>query len=341
MEPSGRSVPRRAALIVNVAAGRVFVGSRGPDHARLAGILRDAGVETEVLFLKGGKRRGRKMDDVIREALANRPEAVFVAGGDGTMNAAAAALAALGEAAPPLGPIPGGSFNYLARMLELPMDHAQALRAMLAAWPSGVRRVDLLDVNGRLATSYFSVGVFASFIRDRIFFQKKRGFSKAWAIVRALFSALVRWPVHRLRVRVGAEPYLFKSPFLFVANDCRVLNPMRLGGDLDALTDGLACALVSVSPSRLALIKLFLHSWLGRLVPGQDFLLRDAAVVRANIGANVGAGAKSRKVRASLDGEAVRLKTPIVCAVRRGALKVLTARPAPDESEPARNAAAA
>ncbi|MFV0373388.1 diacylglycerol/lipid kinase family protein [Microbacterium sp.] len=58
-------------------------------------------------------------DGVARQALAGRPDAVLVAGGDGTVRAVSEAMAGTGI---PLTIIPSGTGNLLARNLRLPLE---------------------------------------------------------------------------------------------------------------------------------------------------------------------------------------------------------------------------
>jgi diacylglycerol kinase family enzyme len=76
-----------------------------------------------------------------RAAVDSGADVVLVWGGDGTMIGVAGALSGSGV---PLGIIPGGTANLLARNLGLPLDIAGAARVALA----GVdRTIDLLDVD--------------------------------------------------------------------------------------------------------------------------------------------------------------------------------------------------
>lgn len=62
-------------------------------------------------------------DGVAREALAEKPAAVLVAGGDGTVRAVSEAMS---ESGVPLTIVPSGTGNLLARNLSLPLDDPEA-----------------------------------------------------------------------------------------------------------------------------------------------------------------------------------------------------------------------
>nr|WP_127843133.1 YegS/Rv2252/BmrU family lipid kinase [Actinomyces wuliandei] len=77
---------------------------------------------------------GREM---TRRALDARVDLVMVAGGDGTVRAVSAELAAA-AAAPPMALIPAGTGNLLARNLSVPLDTDEALQLALHGQPRPV-----------------------------------------------------------------------------------------------------------------------------------------------------------------------------------------------------------
>lgn len=84
---------------------------------------------------------------------AGSADLVVVAGGDGTLNAAAPALAATGL---PLGIIPAGTANDLARTLGIPDDIPAAARIIA---DGHTRRIDLGSVNGHPFFNVASIGL--------------------------------------------------------------------------------------------------------------------------------------------------------------------------------------
>lgn len=102
------------------------------------------------------------------EAHADGAEAVVVAGGDGSLNAAAPALIRTGL---PLGIIPAGTANDLARTLGLPTDMEAAADVITTGHR---RKIDLGDVNGHAFFNVASLGLSADLARELTSETKRR-----------------------------------------------------------------------------------------------------------------------------------------------------------------------
>jgi diacylglycerol kinase (ATP) len=118
----------RIALTANTASGG------GLDPEPLVEAMRAHGAEVELF--------GCESDELERLAAGSRPDRIAVAGGDGTIGAAAATAGGLGV---PLAVIPMGTANDYARSNDLPEDPIEA--AELAATGEATRALEL----GRLA----------------------------------------------------------------------------------------------------------------------------------------------------------------------------------------------
>jgi len=105
--------------------------------------------------------------DVIRHNFG-AIDCVIIGGGDGTLNAAAPALVKTGL---PLGILPLGTANDLARTLEIPSDPIAAAQVIAAGH---TRTVDLGEVNGRLFWNVASIGLSADLAREITSETKKR-----------------------------------------------------------------------------------------------------------------------------------------------------------------------
>jgi diacylglycerol kinase (ATP) len=136
---------RRAILIINSR-------SRGGEEACRAAM---EGLVSHGIEPLCHECRGR---DELRAFIAEHGQAadmIVVAGGDGTLNAAVAGVI---EAKKPMGIIPAGTANDLARTLGIPMNVDEALRVVAEA---NTRAIDVGSVNGELFFNVASIGLAA------------------------------------------------------------------------------------------------------------------------------------------------------------------------------------
>ena len=126
-------------------------------------------------------RDGPGMTALIRDA-ASWTGSVIVGGGDGTLNAA---LPGLVETGLPLGILPLGTANDLARTLAIPVDPEGAARVIAAGHR---RRVDVGQANDRLFFNVASLGFGVDLTRALTHDAKKRWGVLGYAVagVRAL-----------------------------------------------------------------------------------------------------------------------------------------------------------
>ncbi len=132
-----------------------------------------------------------------RAALDAGADVVIACGGDGTVRACAEALARTGV---PLGIVPAGTGNLLARNLAIPRKPAEAVAAALTG-PR--RRLDLGRVNGEAFAVMAGVGFDARMIADAPRDWKNRLGSLAYV---ASAVRHLRDPNDPMRVTVDGEP---------------------------------------------------------------------------------------------------------------------------------------
>jgi diacylglycerol kinase (ATP) len=154
--------------------------------------LRRHGVE--VAIKDCGSRE--ELDQIIT-AHANECDLVVVAGGDGTLNAAAPALMKTGL---PLGVIPGGTANDLARTLGIPDDIEAATRIIVDGHS---RTIDLGIVNDHPFFNVASIGLSVDITRVLTRDFKRRYGKLGYAL--ATLKTLVRVRPFRATIRSEHE----------------------------------------------------------------------------------------------------------------------------------------
>lgn len=147
--------PDRTENVVNAQSARrvLLIVNRKARRGELAG-----DVVTETLRAAGlmvvERDCDRRVDlSAVIESEADQIDAVVVGGGDGTLNAAAPAILKTGR---PLGIIPLGTANDLARTLAIPLDPAAAAGIIAAG---KTRRVDIGLANDHPFFNVASIGM--------------------------------------------------------------------------------------------------------------------------------------------------------------------------------------
>lgn len=112
----------KAVVIINPASGN----EQGEEYNKLIEEkFNQFFDEVEILFTE----KGGDAEEFARKAAREKVEAVFVLGGDGTVNEGIKGLAEE-EYRPKFGIFPGGTVNNLARVLGIPMDIEEAVKAV-------------------------------------------------------------------------------------------------------------------------------------------------------------------------------------------------------------------
>ena len=189
--------PRRALLIVNA-------GSRKGESAVEAAVegLRRHGIEP--VCRDCGSRK--ELSPLIAEHGKN-VDIIVIGGGDGTLSAAASGVMEVGR---PLGILPTGTANDLARTLGIPDDLEEAI----AVITEGVTRsIDIGSVNGELFFNVASIGLSAE-VAQELTPDLKHRFGKLGYAVAALRVLLRARP---FRVRIVSPDREVRSLTLQVA----------------------------------------------------------------------------------------------------------------------------
>jgi len=271
---------------------------------RVEEALKAAGFDPEIELIEGG-------DCAVRaRALAERNDPlIIVGGGDGTVSAAASALAGTDTR---LGIIPLGTLNHFARDLGIPASLDEAAR-LIAQGP--VRTVDVGEVNGRMFINNSAIGLYPLMVVDRDSQQRRLGRSKWLAMIVAAARTLARFNRRRLTLTVNDERRgRVDTPLLFVGNNDYRLD-LAAPGRRDSLEDGRLSVFVTRKKTRRGFVAAVLRALLGR--SRDDDMVQIEGVERLRVSASSG------QLAVSLDGEVVRSQPPLDYRIRRKALRVI------------------
>jgi diacylglycerol kinase family enzyme len=296
---------------MNPAAGS---GKEADDPATLAAFARrDMAARIQRL-------PGDRLAAAVRDFLDRRPEgeALAVAGGDGTISAAAGVLAGTDV---PLGILPMGTLNHFAKDLGLPLEVDAAVDIIAAG---STRRVDVAELNGRVFVNNSSVGLYPFMVERRDAHQHRYGVGKMLATLPAMVETLRGASWHRLDIGAAGERQEIRTPCIFVGNNAYGVGLKALGsrGRLDG--GELDIQLVR-QQSRLGVLLLPFKVALGIVNPERDVETFRSTELEI-------ASRRRRSLRVSLDGEVVRLETPLRYRIRPAALSVFCGPPSAPSS---------
>jgi diacylglycerol kinase (ATP) len=227
------------AIIINPISGG-FSAGQARARAELAQAVADRERQPVELFVTEAVGHARE----LAAAAVRRGARLVVAwGGDGTINEVASALA-FGDV--PLGIIPAGSGNGLARELGVDPRPERALVDALGATP---RSMDVGDVEGRLFVNIAGIGVDA-FVASRFSLARRRGFL---GYINITVRALATYVPTTYRMTSAGGTVTARALLVTIANSAQFGNGARIapGARVD---DGLLDLVVVEERWRMATI---------------------------------------------------------------------------------------
>jgi len=253
---------RTAIVVANPVSGR----GRGRDAAEeLAAGLRKRGVACELLLTD---RRGEAFDHL--RTLTQPVDLVVAVGGDGTVREI---LDGLVDPAVPVGVLPYGTANVLAHELDLPRDVHHALDILARDKP---REIDVLSVNGRLATFVVGTGIDALAVAEVE--RRRTGPITKLAYASAVLRALRHYRPPELRVELDGTELPDPFGFVLVSNTRGYGSILHLAPDA-RMDDGLLEAYLFPTGSLFELARAFLRGLVAHL-PGGAVTMRRARSIR-------------------------------------------------------------
>ncbi|WP_347107903.1 YegS/Rv2252/BmrU family lipid kinase [Paenarthrobacter sp. S56] len=253
--PGLRPGPGRIALAVNPAAS---VGRLRGAGDQAAAIFRAAGADVVVLQDKTGEALRARLDAVLEDGV----DAVVVVGGDGMVHLAVNALAVRDV---PLGIVPAGTGNDVARLLALPLhDVHAACGRVLAALGGGGRTIDTARVTSGGRTRYFA-GVLSAGFDAAV---NERANSWHWPKGRSRYNLAMLRELASLKplnylVTADGRQWRQRAVLMSVANGQSIGGGMRITPDAKS-DDGWLDLFVVAPLSRLRFLAVFPKVFAGR-----------------------------------------------------------------------------
>jgi diacylglycerol kinase family enzyme len=239
-------------------------------------------------------------------------DAVVAAGGDGTVGTVAGVLAGTST---PLGILPLGTLNHLAKDLKIPLDLKEAILTVAAG---KTREIDVGEVNGHIFVNNSSIGLYPKAVLRRNQQIIRLGRGKWPAMLDASIRVFLRFPLVTLKLETPEGSMTRTTPFLFVGNNRYEMKLLHVG-DRPSLERGELCTYLLKHAGRLALLRILLLGLLG-IKRENDFTFILSKEVQVQT--------RRRHITVSADGQLMTLQTPLHYRIRPKALRVFAPEPA-------------
>lgn len=295
-------------MIYNEKSG--FHASKNDEiYEKLMTIWSEHGFEIQVFDIASEPDMSKLMLKILKRHQQYADHGVIVAaGGDGTLNAVAAELL---HQSIPMGILPLGTFNYVARVLNIPLDILQAAKVIATGEP---RSSHVAKINDQIYLNNASLGLYPLFIKRRELYNQKFGRFPLHAYTSGLDVLIRDRKELRLEIEVDQKRYPVKTPLLFLGNNQLQLKEMNLKIAQCAALGEVAGVILAKSD------KVSLFKTLIQLIRGK---LEQAADVYSFSGDYVTVYSKKATLTVAIDGEIKELRTPLKIHVEKNALNIM------------------
>lgn len=297
----------RCILLLNRASGGNQRGLDAQEVCRsVETIFRSAGHDISSLLADPGE-----IEKELKQAIASRPEAIIIGGGDGTVSTSARLLGGTGIA---MGVLPMGTFNLAARDLGVPLDIEAAADFLATAEPLDI---DVLDVSGHACLCTTIFGFYPEF--SNIFEKRDHGgrwWKKTLKLLTGLPGTFMKSRPLRLRWTGDGGAGSARTKFsAFVPGrykDTAGLIPARAD-----FTSGTLTAYIGTHRSPASALRGIIDYSLGLHESNPELLLVRASHMTLT-------ASRRGNCRVMLDGEILTMSFPIEMRILPGRLKVLS-----------------
>lgn len=148
---------------------------------------------------------------LVRQELADGADLVVAVGGDGTIAAVAGGMV---DSPVPLGIIPTGTWNAIARNLSIPFNVARAVKLMTGR--HNIRKLDMMQVGDSYQAMNLSIGLSSSMVASTGRSEKRRWGNLAY--FSNLFKQIFGLQQRRYTITADGTRYRGRSAEIFVAN---------------------------------------------------------------------------------------------------------------------------
>jgi diacylglycerol kinase family enzyme len=242
-----------------------------------------------------------------QQAVAQAPGTIVVAGGDGTINTVASECV---KANRPLGILPAGTFNYIARNLRLPTEVPHAVEVIVSGRP---RPLDIGEINGRIFLNNAGFGLYSNLVEQREIDKRRFGRSRLVAVFSGIRCLLGSQPLFSLDLTAEGRRERLLTTTLFFGCNALQLETFNASA-ADCLRQGKLAVLSLRLHSRWDIAVAVLAALAGKLDRARNTDAFCAGSVRVHT--------RRRALKVALDGEIIVTRPPLDVRLLCGGLQV-------------------
>lgn len=250
-----------------------------------------------------------------RQTVDQARGAIVVAGGDGTINAVATACVEVNR---PLGILPAGTFNYVARNLGVSTEMSQAVSVIVEG---RVQAIDVGEINGRIFLHNAGFGLYTRMLEQREQDVRRFGRSRLIAFISGIRCLLSSHPLFAVELERDGRTEQHMTTTLFFG--CNALQLEEVSVE----------AANCLRHHQLAVLLLKLHNrWEVAAAAGAGLLgkLDKVKTTEAFCASSLRVRTRRRAIKVVIDGELVLLRPPLDVKFRPGVLMVFAPPKEPD-----------
>ncbi len=253
-----------------------------------------------------------KIEETLFKNSSPDVDAIIVVGGDGTVRSVATYL--VGKKIP-LGIIPAGTFNHLAKDLKIPADLEDCLKSISKG---NLATIDVAQVNGNYFFNNSSIGIYPKAVKHR----KLYSWTYKWiAMTLASLNIFKAFPLLKVNYRFEDKDFEVITPLVFISNNRYSLDLMKLA-ERKRLDEGKLYLYVNHCRTRWQFIKLLINVLLHKKKKTAGlFEIKEVKECTLIL--------KKPVIDVAMDGELMRLSTPLHYEMLSSQLTVIT----PEDSE--------
>ena len=295
------------SLIYNHKSGFHATQQEGV-YEELLHVLSQHGFEIQLFEMGDIANFDQLMQQVLaRHQAAHLSGVVVAAGGDGTLNAVAAKLKGTNI---PMGILPLGTFNYVARLLNIPLDLIDAAQVIATGT---TRAVHVAQINQHIYLNNASLGLYPLFIQKRERYNQYLGRLPLHAYTSGLDVLIRDRKELKLKIAVDGKLYPLKTPLIFFGNNQLQLSELNLR-IAQAAEQGKVAGVVVAKSDKLTLFKILWQMIQGKLDQASDIysFSADQVVIHST----------QTQLTVAIDGEIVKMRPPLHISVQKNALNI-------------------